>query len=340
MIKHSFFAAASLAVLLACHSMPAHAETTTLWVNGVSEESGWYDANKENPRAEDADNKLCFAASAANLVAWWQSQYVVDAATPNTIDAIWATYKNAAVADEGGDTHGAVQWWISGVYMATTAEERARTIFGLYSTSTLASFDGYYFEQYELEQYSRRVRMAGESGYPQWVDYPYALSDFLCADLRGDATASSLIAAIQQGCGVGISIASYGYVEQEDGTQEWARTLSHAITLWGVEYDESGDIIGLWLTDSDDAQYGYNTEQGLFHVDTYTTDAGLVYFDKSKDANWYTNNTYYEEIYIDGIFAIDPAVSNAWGLTLIPEPVTVTLSLTALVALAIRRRRA
>ena len=46
-----------------------------------------------------------------------------------------------------------------------------------------------------------------------------------------------------------------------------------------------------------------------------------------------------QKVYIDGILAINPAVSNAWGLALIPEPTTATLGLLALAGLAARRRR-
>ena len=121
-----FFHAEIFAVILAlcCVHMPA--EAAVIWVDGVTETSGWYDANKSGPDEPDGDNDLCFAASAANLVAWWQERYELDSSVPRSIDDIWTTYKNAAAVDEGGDPVAAIQWWISGVYLPTKKEEIKR----------------------------------------------------------------------------------------------------------------------------------------------------------------------------------------------------------------------
>ena len=96
--------------------------TGIYWVNGVNEAGGWYDANKVDNSDGDADDNMCYAASAANLIAWWQDSTVGSTLTSNSPKErgeIWQTFINANKEefwDEGGDTLSAVNWWISGVY--------------------------------------------------------------------------------------------------------------------------------------------------------------------------------------------------------------------------------
>ena len=306
----------SVLVLLAFSAALSTASAAEAWVDGVSRTSGWYDANKANPYAEDGDNDLCWAASASNLVAWWQDKYQTPAGVPNDIDSIWATYKNAVTADTGGDTHAAVQWWLTGVYVPTSDEEADRSMFTQDTTSVLPAFEGYYYEEY------------GEEMAP-WPNYElerweYPLRNFLCMDYRNTFTSDNIVSLVLQGCGVGIGLA------QDNNSK-----FGHAITLWGLEYDSSTNAISrMWLTDSDDAQYNFG-QDGLFAVDVTTRDDKL-YID-TPDSNWYTEE---KNIYISNLFAINPAVSTEWGIpSAVPEPGTATLSLLGLTGLLARRRR-
>ena len=90
--------------------------TGSFWTDGVSEAGGWYDAEKT--REKDIDDMLCYAASASNLLAWWQnSSYAVASDAPTELEDIWGAYKeNNLAADQGGFTLGALNWWLSGVY--------------------------------------------------------------------------------------------------------------------------------------------------------------------------------------------------------------------------------
>ena len=307
----------ALIALCTCSAAVNQAAGATLWVDGVNQTSGWYDANKANPHEQDGDNDLCWAASASNLVAWWQDKYQTPAGVPNDIDSIWATYKNAAEDDTGGDTHAAVQWWLTGVYVPTSDEEADRSMFAQNSISVLPAFEGYYYEEYGEEMMKLRPNYELE----RW-EYP--LENFLCMDYRNTFTSDNIVSLVMQGCGVGL------------GLTDDAASFGHAITLWGLEYDSSTNAISrMWLTDSDDAQYNNFGQDGLFAVDVTSRDNKL--YISTPDSNWYAEE---ENVYISNLFAINPAVSTEWGIPLaVPEPTSATLSLMLLAGLASRRRR-
>ena len=113
--------------------------------------------------------------------------------------------------------------------------------------------------------------------------------------------------------------------------------LAHSITLWGVEFDNNGNLTTLWLTDSDD----YFNQ--IFSVSaTLDEKANKIYLGElegeGEDAYYFTDAYEdYKDVYIGRIYALDTESALKWQL--VPEPTTATLSLLALAALAARRRR-
>ncbi len=272
------------------------ADTQTFWVSGVNQESGWVDVNKNSIKG-DADDNLCYAAVASNLITWWQRNYTTLSGIPNSADTIWETYK-AAATDAGGTVGNAVQWWISGVYSAQTEEEKLRSVYE-YGDQLLKTFDGFYYDEY----LSTRV-------------FADEFNSFYNKKTK-DITANDIISAVQNGCGVALNL-----------------NISHVVTLWGVDVDADGNLIGLWLTDSDRAYHNPDAPQGLF--------AEQIIMNGDKICLAGDEHGYYKEednVSITGIFTINPEVSNSWGIPAVPEPTTATLSLLALAALAARRRR-
>lgn len=365
------------AVLAACVSAPAFAATafaedestyTGLYLaSGLSEEngviSGWYDAEKT--QAEDMDDSMCYAASASNLIAWWQnSEYALASEAPKELDVIWNTFvSNNLIQDAGGSPLSAINWWISGVYTPVrdeawaaggdelwdrhyitydevkdelSSEPEAQPVtLPNFSTKDGEYFGGYYFDQYGLTQQDLASFLieAWEYEAPESPDTPEASGTTHHTQTLGDFT-------IEENEGPG-KIYEVDFVEILDGSpialsvhsenDDPELCLAHALTLWGVEYDEDGNLIQVWLTDSDD----YINQ--IFSVSAVMNkEENRIYLGEWDDDH-YNWEGYGENVYIDGVFILDTSVLENWQI--VPEPTTATLSLLALAGLAARRRR-
>ncbi len=298
----------------------------TLWVSGVNQTNGWYDINKT--KVNENDDELCFAAAASNLITWWQNQLpVTPAGVPQSNEAIWARYLAGSNTDAAGDVAAAVQWWLTGVYIPENDTEYQRSSYGnegYAASSQFDAFEGYYYDDYlfpladafasKYSNYDTALRSAYTEEFRAFMHF------------RGEAkdVSSNILYAIQHGMGVAVGLAA------DTGN------LGHAITLWGVDYSETEGITALWLTDSDDAQYGIHKDSGLFSV-AVTEKNGRLYLDEESEGNWYVDSKT-SGVYVNHIYALNPAAASDWGLP-VPEPATATLSLMALMGLAARRRR-
>lgn len=332
--------------------------------SGLSEENGvifgWYDAEKTSE--EDIDDPMCYAASAANILAWWQNRTnAAPGGTPTELNDIWSTFKNNnQLHDTGGTFHFAVNWWLSGVYVPSEYNEADKT-WTLSSESdpiweryflhhsdlesapeipvTLpnykkdgADFRGYYYDQYGLTQQDLSDFIVNIWNYsppstPDTPDTDGAVSDTSNNTITQDAINNPAsiynidFAGVLENSAISLAILD-------------DKKLGHAITLWGVEYDENGKLTTMWLTDSDDYIHQ------LFSVAVTLNDKeNKIYLGNLVDGK-YICDAYkdFENIYIGGIYAIDTSESDKW--LLVPEPATASLSLMALAALAARRRRA
>ena len=240
-MKLTRFLSLALGFTLSMASADESLYTGSFWTDGVSASSGWYDANKIDNSNNDADDNMCYAASAANIIAWWQNSTVGSTLTSNSpkeLGDIWQTFINANKEeywDEGGDPLAAINWWISGVYSPENLNDTAgweRYYVGsdewdgdMLSVS-LRGTEGYYFDQYGLDNKK--------------------LANFLMdMQMYSDSiTNINFAELLQNNCAISLGI----QLESEDA--------GHAITLWGVEYDENGKLKTIWITDSDDEYEG------------------------------------------------------------------------------------
>ena len=95
----------------------------------------------------------------------------------------------------------------------------------------------------------------------------------------------------------------------------------HAISVWGYEYDEFGNYVGIYITDSDNSKLSDDPVDSLNYVDVLFDDAA----DKLFLQDYYNTNDWY----IGGITALDRAP--------VPEPITMLLFGTGLATLVVFR---
>lgn len=305
---------------------------TEYWVQGVSRDGGWYDVNKTFTE-EDPDSDMCWAASASNVLAWWQDnnpQYVeLEPDAPSSADAIWQSFKDA-FANGGGIPAYGMLWYLQGDYnakMFPAFDEDGEALGGYFAEAITRIYD----------------------------DYPIELA-IASVDNWGSAAAVSafLVDCIEEGYGISLGIYS------DSG-------LAHAITLWGVDYDEeSGLVTALYITDSDDARY-YTPDKeaaepgspepepgtpndrlaSLYTLSCRELSALIPQYDKdgkvtgreTKKELGFTYRlangvTFSNAAYIGNVSLIRTTTA-----VRVPEPATATLSLPLLAALLLRRRR-
>lgn len=320
-----------LGLTLAASLAPA----AQVWVDGVSQSRGWIDYEKKQSIEDDGDDNLCWAASASNIIDFWQRHYIVPEGTP-TGAAIWETFKAACSTDIGGHFAYAMQWWLGGDYEGTTRDDnlekgevgdvkswmndraifRHNTVDAEGNTVTpaiktdLDNFDGFFWKTIP-DEYNGIAP-------PQLLH----VIDFMNLQVEYTSMAQRLISQISAPISLGI-------VNNLTGNDK----LAHAITLWGMEYDEEKNTISkLWITDSDD----YKTQLEEVEVYYAADDTSTLYLDIYD----YDSTMGDARVYIDSAYGINLSESDTWKLVrVIPEPATTTLSLLALAGLVARRRR-
>lgn len=289
--------------------LPAEAEQ--YWVIGTSEDGGWYDVNKTYVN----DSNLCWAASASNMLAWWQDHnpeyndlaLINNPQTPQGADAIFENFTTAFTNNRGRTAFGWL-WFLNGQTIPP------------YTPDLRLGGDalgGYYQE-------------AISTLYPE-LDIKLDFDDFLSVDDPAHFVSAYIKEAIQMGCGVTLGICSD------------VHNVHHAVTLWGIDFNEETQLItSLYLTDSDDVQYTGDVDK-LFMASCDILEKelsqqpdgkemkkmlSLSYTDEESGRTWY-DDTYYV-LGVDLIRTVQMST---------PEPAAGTLGLLALAALCGRRRR-
>ena len=238
---------------------------TVVFAEGVSLTSGWYDVNKLNNGGGDIN--MCWAASASNIIQWWQDRYV---AAGNTLPAGAVTGPSTKSYDgigaynlalmelyrdlwkdndkKGAYTDQAVIWYFEGSNVQKYASEgscaQPNAAGGYYSSvwneilpkvyheykSDIFPNEFYDLISKEYNSYSSWGNGSGVSGTDQLKKFSDLVVEFM------DRGVASLAITLNKSGG-----------------------LLHATTLWGYEIDNAtGMLTKIWITDSDDMHQSGN----------------------------------------------------------------------------------
>ena len=235
-MKKTLTLLALIAALMPMVPVNSNAESVTYWVKGVWNEEtqtadGWLDANKR--WSPYSDSQLCWAATCSNLATWWQQQNAefIPARAPKELANVWNTYR-LTFDNNGGDIGQGLHWWLDGDYGKGLGEKELKGRIGdfVHGEATLKREDGGFYKD-SLWQ-----------GIVEGRDL-YTISS-VGSNLK--EMSSSLVSAISQGYGVGLSWVTTTSISPTG-------SMGHAVTVWGAEYNtESGLLTALYLTDSDD----------------------------------------------------------------------------------------
>lgn len=276
------------------------------WTYGVSETEGWYDFNK----SWNGDTNLCWAASASNIINWWQdySAYTSYAAsgTPSGSE-VWSTF-TSSFTDSGGNPYYAYEWYFLGTYTPYTYSRYPNYRNWSMPTNT-TNIGGGYYTSADLS-----LNMLTNSTLSSYSSYYYYFSSFI-------------VSSLNSGYGLSLSISNLG------GTTYEAGIVGHALTMWGCDYttDSEGNIsiTTLYITDSDDHFSGLQTVS--CYGSTPTNEEMEQFCFSSAYYNSATQNAY-GDFYITGIVGLNL-------LEAIPEPATAILIFAGVFPLALKRKR-
>ena len=250
--------------------------TTIVFAEGVTINSGWYDVNKLKIGGPDIN--MCWAASASNIIQWWQDRYM---AAGNSLPANAVSGPGTKVYENGHTynlalmelyrdlwndiyaggypDHGVI-WYFegrniyssmtpgycpqpnaSGGYYSNVWNQILPYMYHEYANGISGEFGGYYL-------WGGGSGLSGNASLKKFSDYVVEFID------RGVV---SLV----------ISLGSNG-------------GLLHATTLWGYEIDNAtGLITKMWITDSDDIHQGSTSgdpTQQLLREYTVSYDSGSL----------------------------------------------------------------
>ncbi|CEQ22242.1 putative S-layer protein [[Clostridium] sordellii] len=218
---------------------------------------GWYDANKLFNGA--GDDSLCSGATAANMLNWWMDQnadYInryLDSHGENStcINKEWGTSQNATISNFRKNP--------DDLFRYITKCFGNQTKKGIHPRSTLFWF---------LNGHDLNYRLPENKIDPRGGFFPDVFNDFSITDQMGCSYFTDLnyclLDNLHKNKGIGISYNTpFG--------------ASHIVSLWGAKFDTNGNLLGVFITDSNDGKTLIDGKSG----DTY----GMVYMNVVKEVN-------------------------------------------------------
>lgn len=266
----SLFSSALVALCAGFSTFQACADT--FYADGVTASSGWLDVNKAyNPaifyKNDDGspvpdtaavaqyfphpDSNLCWAASASNILQYMQvraglpisysSTYSSETGNP-TIDGLIHSVSQLSVyetftssfKDVGYTAYDGIAWYTTGTaayHYSNSAIPVNQGASGGFYTSTVGST----ITDFQNNVFATHYQVYGAAYAGHYVANEILNKSASYRELFSKSLANGPVALS---------------VNQKTATGEWAG--GHALTCWGFETDNSGNVISLFVTDSDD----------------------------------------------------------------------------------------
>lgn len=236
------------------NSAPPSDGKSIVFVEGVSREHGWYDVNKVG-KGENGDINMCWAASTANIIQWWQDVYVSKGGVlpEGAITGPGETYELALMElfhqqwnnERGGHVVEAVPWYFEGVCYGENASPGSQAY-------PLEGNNGGFFKSVWADIYPHLYH---EYSYMfDWYQDLYA-GDFNNYYLWGNGSNLTGKDRLKYFTDLVVQFIDRGIASLTIALSPDLRTLHHATTIWGYEIDhKTGLLIRLWITDSDDLE--------------------------------------------------------------------------------------
>lgn len=234
--------------------------TTIVFAEGVNVNSGWYDVNKVG-MGDNGDINMCWSASSANIIQWWQDRYV---AAGNTLPsgaitgsgsdgtyelALMDMYHELWDNSRGGNVAMGVEWYFNG-----------RNIEQYASAGTIAfPFDensgGYYKNIWQSEILPNTYHEYSYVVVPGVIEFNDLISqEYNNYYIWGGGSGLNGIDRLKKFSELVVEFMSRGMMSLTISLNANGG-LMHATTLWGYEIDNStGCLTKIWITDSDDLE--------------------------------------------------------------------------------------
>ena len=215
-------------------SVDISTKKATLFAPNVSKASGFYDTNKKF----DKDFKLCWAATTTNLIAWYLDNLALSGVNLDGIERdnnqIFEKFRSSWDGIQSGyDFLQGIAWYFTG-----------NTTDGTKPDNLLDKNSGGYLKHlpHVSDQWSILDPVNHYGIFGNYSEqYPF-VKDELALSGSYEYFSEKLLTQLHYG--------PSGIMIVVDGA---SATASHAITLWGAEYDyEKGQITKIYVTDSDD----------------------------------------------------------------------------------------
>lgn len=264
---------------------------TIRFAEGVSLESGWYDVNKVKDGTVNGDINMCWAATAANILQWWQDRYVEQGneLPEGCPDGKGETYELAIMEvfhtqwdnTYGGHAFHAVKWYFEGVNVCEGWSRQAQP---------LQRGSGGYFK-HEWEQIEPYMYTGHDLGYTQDYNNYYLWGSGSGLNATGRLKAFTELVEL---------FIDNGMTSMAIAQRENYGGVHHSVTLWGYEKDnETGLLTRIWITDSDDSAQ-WPREPVLHEYNVSSTESGTVKFSGDVYAACYPVSLYPVSGYLSG----------------------------------------